>query len=197
MIRRNVAANPHLEVTSSKSSFVAVRPLQWGTDDWKNFVAPSSSSGDVALTNPPLPLPPSPPAVAPAAPAAAAAAVPPSLVVAAAEVAAHAIHPGENNPGSSNNNTAAQQQQPHPDLILLADCVYWPVLFAPLVETLKGLCAPPPPPSTPPPPPPPSSSSSTPSRVLPSQQPEQQATSAGATVLMAHTRRWKKVGRWD
>uniref|UniRef100_A0A7S2GHQ3 Calmodulin-lysine N-methyltransferase n=1 Tax=Octactis speculum TaxID=3111310 RepID=A0A7S2GHQ3_9STRA len=46
-------------------------------------------------------------------------------------------------------------------VVLLADCVYWPELFGPLLDTLTGLC-----------------------------------DSCGATVIMAHTRRWKKDGRF-
>uniref|UniRef100_A0A7S2WGL8 Calmodulin-lysine N-methyltransferase n=1 Tax=Rhizochromulina marina TaxID=1034831 RepID=A0A7S2WGL8_9STRA len=44
-----------------------------------------------------------------------------------------------------------------PDLILAADCVYWPELFAPLEDTLFHLCS-----------------------------------QFGATVLLAHTKRWKR-----
>jgi hypothetical protein len=56
--------------------------------------------------------------------------------------------------------------EPAPNLVLLADCVYWPALFAPLVETLRGLCAP------------------------------RADGGGGCEVLMAHTRRWKKDGKF-
>jgi predicted nicotinamide N-methyase len=61
---------------------------------------------------------------------------------------------------SQNSSSSSSSQI---DLVLLADCVYWPVLFEPLVSTLRGLCS---------------------SEVNGGQ---------GATVIMAHTRRWKKV----
>ena len=46
-----------------------------------------------------------------------------------------------------------------PDLVLLADCVYWACLFEPLADTLEALC-----------------------------------NNSNTTVIMAHTRRWKKDG---
>jgi hypothetical protein len=62
---------------------------------------------------------------------------------------------------SSSSSSSSSSSQI--ELVLLADCVYWPVLFEPLVSTLRGLCS---------------------SEVNGGQ---------GATVIMAHTRRWKKV----
>ena len=47
-----------------------------------------------------------------------------------------------------------------PDLVLVADCVYWPELFQPLADTIESLCI-----------------------------------HCRATVLIAHTRRWKRDGR--
>jgi len=83
---------------------------------------------------------------------------------------------------------ATQPQHPVPDVILLADCVYWPVLFSPLIETLRGLL------------------NGTTTATTKSCSKAVRGVGSGdggsagvvvegtgATVLMAHTRRWKKV----
>lgn len=114
-----------------------VRPCAWGTDDWRAW-APLSGTSDSPTSR-----------KSPSA----------TLVNSSGNIFA----------GEAGTTTQAEaieevsdDNEPTPNLVLVADCVYWPELFAPLVETLRGLCAP------------------------------RASGGCGCEVLMAHTRRWKK-----
>lgn len=119
---------------------LSVRPCAWGTDDWRAWSpksdTPSWSNSENSTTATPH---------------------------ASVDKAAGAVTADSLLEVAQNDR---DDSEPAPNLVLIADCVYWPELFAPLVETLRGLCAP------------------------------RASGGCGCEVLMAHTRRWKKDGKF-
>jgi len=136
ILRANVDANPTL------APQLRVRPCAWGTDDWRAWAPLSGTSDSPTSRKSPLAT---------------------SFVNSSGSIFA-----GE--AGTTTQAEAVEEvsdgKEPTPNLVLVADCVYWPELFAPLVETLRGLCAP------------------------------RASGGCGCEVLMAHTRRWKKDGKF-